>query len=37
MLYFSKIDDNLKVLTDEELQDFVAINFSKYFTFIREK
>ena len=35
MLYFPKIDDYLKILTDEEA--FVAINFSEYFKFIREE
>ena len=37
MLHFPKIDDYLKVLTDEEGKDFVAINFSKYFKSTREK
>ena len=31
MLYFPKIDDYLKILTDEEARDFVAISFSEYF------
>ena len=31
MFYVSKIDDYLKILTDEEVNDFLAINFSKYF------
>ena len=31
MLYIPKIDDYLKILTDEEVKDFAAINFSKYF------
>ena len=31
MLYIPKIDDYLKVLTDEEMKDFVTINFSEYF------
>ena len=35
MLYFPKIDDYLKILTYEE--EFVAINFSEYFKFIREE
>ena len=26
-----KIDDYLEILTDEEVKDFVAINFSEYF------
>ena len=37
MLYVPKIDDYLKVLTDEELKDFVAINFSEYFKSIKEE
>ena len=36
MLYILKIDDYLKMLTDEEVKDFVAINFSEYFKSIRE-
>ena len=31
MLYIPKIDDYLKILTDEEVKDFVVINFSEYF------
>ena len=30
MLYIPKIDDYLKILTDEEVKDFVAINFNEY-------
>ena len=37
MLYIPKIDDYLKTLTDEEVKDFVAINFSEYFKSAREK
>ena len=37
MLHIPKIDDNLKILTDDEVKDFVAINFSEYFKFTREK
>ena len=37
MLYISKIDDYLKILTDEEAKDFVAINFSDYFKSARGK
>ena len=37
MLYIPKIDDYLKILTDEEVKDFVAINFSEYFQSIREE
>ena len=29
MLYIPKIDDYLKILTDEEVKDIVAINFSE--------
>ena len=29
MLYIPKIDDYLKILTDEEEKDFVAISFNK--------
>ena len=35
MLYIPKIDDYLKILSDEEAKDFVAINFSQYFKSIR--
>ena len=31
MLYIPKIVDYLKILTDEELKDLVAISFSEYF------
>ena len=37
MLYTPKIGDYLKILTDEEVKDFVAINFSEYFKSTREK
>ena len=37
MLYISKIDDYLKILTDEKVKDFVAINFSEYFKTIRKE
>ena len=37
MLYIRKIDDYLKTLTDEEVKDFAAINFSEYFKSIREE
>ena len=37
MLYIPKIEDYLKILTDEEVKDFVAINFSEYFKSIREE
>ena len=29
MLYILKIDDYLKILTDNEVMDFVVINFSE--------
>ena len=31
MLYIPKIDGYLELLTDEEVKDFVARNFSEYF------
>ena len=31
MLYTPNIDDYLKILTNEEVKDFVAINFNEYF------
>ena len=37
MLYTLKIDNYLEILTDEEVKDFVAINFSEYFKSIREE
>ena len=37
MLYIPKIGDYLKILSDEEVEDFVAINFSKCFKSIREE
>ena len=37
MLYFPKIDDYLKILTDDEVKDFVVINVSEFFKSIREK
>ena len=37
MLYMQNIDDYLKLLNDEELKDFVAINFSEYFKSARKK
>ena len=36
-MYIPKIDDYLKILTYEEVNNFVAINFSEYFEFMREK
>ena len=37
MLHIPNIIDYLEVLTDEEVKDFVVINFSGYFKFIKEK
>ena len=37
MLYIRKVDGYLKFFTDEEVKDFVAINFGEYFKSIREK
>ena len=37
MLYVPKIDDYLKILTDEEVKDFVATNFSEHFKSTRDK
>ena len=37
MLYISKIEDYLKILTDEEEKDFLTINFSEYFKSAKEK
>ena len=37
MFYIPKINDYLKILTDEEVKDFVSINFSKYFNSIKEE
>ena len=37
MLYIPKIDNYLKILTDEEVEDFIAINFSEYFKSMTEK
>ena len=37
MLYIPKINDYLEIFTDEEVKDFVAINFREYFKLIEEK
>ena len=37
MLYIPNIDDYLKILTDNEVKDFEAINCSEYFKSAREK
>ena len=36
-MYIPKIGDHLKILTDEEVKDFLAINFSEYFKSTWEK
>ena len=35
MLYIPKVGDYLEILTDEEVTDFVAINLSENFKYIR--
>ena len=37
MIYIPKIDDYLKILTDEEVKDFVEINFCEYLNFIKKR
>ena len=37
MLHIPNIDDKLEILTNEEIQDFVAIHFSEYFKSSREE
>ena len=37
MLYFPKIGDYFKIVTDEEVKNFVAINLSEYCKSTREK
>ena len=37
MYYIPKVDNCLKILTDEEVKDFVAIHFSEHFKYIREE
>ena len=37
MLHIPKIDDYLKISTDEEVKGFVATKFSEYFKFVREQ
>ena len=37
MLYIPKIDDYLKILTDNEVTDFVVKNFGEYFKSTNEK
>ena len=37
MLYIPKIDDYLKILSGDEMKDFVFINFGEYFKSTKEK
>ena len=37
MLYIRNIDDFLKILTDEQVNDFITKNFSEYFKCTRKK
>ena len=37
MLYIPKIDEYLEILNEEEVKDFVTINFREYFKTIREE
>ena len=37
MLHIPKIDDYLETLTDEDVKDFAAINFSEYYKSARAK
>ena len=37
MFYIPTIDDYLKIVSDEEVKDFVAINFSDYFRSTKEE
>ena len=37
MLFIPKTGDYLKILADDEVKDFVDINFSEYFKSTREK
>ena len=36
MLHIPKIGDHLKMLTDDEVKDFVVINFGEYFKSIKK-
>ena len=36
-MYITKIDTYVEILTDEEVKDFVTINFSEYFKSISEE
>ena len=37
MLYIPKIGNYLKILADDEVKDFVFINFGEYFKYMEEK
>ena len=37
MLYVPKIEDYLEILTDKEVKDFLAVNFSEHFKSIKEE
>ena len=37
MLYIPEIDDYLNICTDNEVKDFVVINFGEYFKSSKEK
>ena len=37
MLYIPKIDDYLKILPEDKVKDFIAINFGQYFKSTKEK
>ena len=37
MLYIPKVGDSLKILTDDEVKNFVAINFREYFKSTRKE
>ena len=36
-MYIPKIGEYLKILTDDEVNDFVVINFGEYFKSMKEK
>ena len=36
-MHIPKIDDYLKILTDDEVKDFVAENFSEHFKSVKQK
>ena len=37
MLLIAKVGDYLKILTDDEVKDFVVINFGEYFNICERK